>query len=362
MRILSATNNTYPPQRAGGAESATHDLCMALQHRGVAVAALAKLSPKGYLGLYNRLRRNLFPATQFPSDTLMGYAVYRGWEPPRAVHEVIERFRPTLTVVHAGKPMTLVDAFLSAKMPTVLYLHDVSFKKFGRPFYPHPLLLCIANSHFTASRFMEVYGVKPYVIPPFVDARQYKTATSRRKAVFVGLIPEKGLELAFQLAEARPDIPFEFVESWPLGSAAFDSIKLRAQGARNITVRRRVPNMRDIYGIAKILLAPSKIEEGWGRVCTEAQVSGVPVLASRTGGLPESVGPGGLLVDVDAPLSEWLAALSTLWDDDASYRRYSDAALLHSKRPAIQFASLVDDFLDVINRHLSCGGRNGEKA
>jgi glycosyltransferase involved in cell wall biosynthesis len=200
---------------------------------------------------------------------------------------------------------------------------------------------------------MEAFGIKPHVIPPFVNQDRYRVATNRSKVVFIGLVPKKGVELAFQLAESRPDIPFEFLESWPLPRTHFLEFKRRAASLGNVTVRHSVANMTRIYGIAKILLVPSVCEEAWGRVCTEAQCSAVPVLASNRGGLPESVGPGGLLVDIRAPLAEWSAALSTLWDDAGAYRRLSEAALVHSQRREIQFGYLVDELLSLLGRHAS---------
>ena len=87
--------------------------------------------------------------------------------------------------------------------------------------------------------------------------------------------------------------------------------------------------MRPVYARARLLLVPSQWEEAWGRVVSEAQASGIPAIASDIGGLPESVGPGGILVSPDAPLERWLAALSALWDDAAAWERYADAAAAH---------------------------------
>ena len=63
------------------------------------------------------------------------------------------------------------------------------------------------------------------------------------------------------------------------------------------------------YAQARILLVPSVWEEAWGRVVTEAQLSGIPVLASAIGGLPESVGPGGILVPPGSDVEVWDAHL-----------------------------------------------------
>jgi glycosyltransferase involved in cell wall biosynthesis len=351
MRVLFATTHTYLPQRTGGSESMTHDLCLALESRGVGVGVLAALDPRGFVGFRNRLRRRIRPARRFPSDNVMGYPVYRGWRPAEGVREVIGDFAPTIAFVQAGAPMLLVNAFLEHGLPTVFYVNDVGFDALGGRPAPHPLLLCIANSQFTASRFAKEFGIEPRVIPPFVNLERYRVATSRQKVVFIGLVPKKGVELAFRLAGSRPDVPFEFVESWPLGRRDFREFKRRGAALGNVTVRRSVADIRAVYGLAKLLLVPSVCEEAWGRVSTEAQCSGVPVLASDRGGLPESVGPGGLLIDIEAPLAEWSAALSVMWDDDAAYRRLSDAALVHSQRRELQFDFLVDELLGLLRNH-----------
>jgi glycosyltransferase involved in cell wall biosynthesis len=94
--------------------------------------------------------------------------------------------------------------------------------------------------------------------------------------------------------------------------------------------------MRGVYAGTRIMLVPSEWEETWGRVVTEAQVSGIPVLATNYAALPESVGPGGLLVAHDAPLDEWVRALRALWDDQALYENLSQRALEHAARPEAQ--------------------------
>lgn len=82
----------------------------------------------------------------------------------------------------------------------------------------------------------------------------------------------------------------------------------------NIEWSNRVSDMGKIYFLARVLLVPSQWEEAWVRVATEAQFSGIPVLASDIGALPESVGNGGMLIepnDIDA----WEIALQNIWND-----------------------------------------------
>ena len=105
--------------------------------------------------------------------------------------------------------------------------------------------------------------------------------------------------------------------------------------------------MKAIYRRAKIVLVPSKWEEAWGRVVTEAQYSGIPIVASNRGGLPESVGPGGVLLDPDGPVDAWVEVLRRLWHDEAYYSDLSAHALAHSARPEIDPEIQIDRLIAI---------------
>ena len=108
--------------------------------------------------------------------------------------------------------------------------------------------------------------------------------------------------------------------------------------------------MKTVYGRTKILLAPSKWEEAWGRVASEAHCSGIPVVGSRRGGLPEAIGGGGVILDYDAPLDDWVSAVRQLWSDDDHYERLSAAALAYSRRPQLDPEHQFETFLDVLQQ------------
>ena len=72
---------------------------------------------------------------------------------------------------------------------------------------------------------------------------------------------------------------------------------------------------------ARAVLVPSRCYEGAPRSIIEAFASGVPVIASRMGGMPELVqdGVNGLLVP-PGDVRAWRAAIDCLLDDDVSER------------------------------------------
>jgi D-inositol-3-phosphate glycosyltransferase len=82
---------------------------------------------------------------------------------------------------------------------------------------------------------------------------------------------------------------------------------------------------------ASALLIPSH-SETFGLVALEASASGIPVIASRVGGLPEAVGDNGILLD-DRSAESWAAALDAVLaeaSDAAGRARLQARALAHA--------------------------------
>lgn len=287
----------------------------------------------------------------------MGYPVFRGFNPVAGVRDVAEVFLPSVAVLQAGEMVPVASALLAADIPTVFYLQDVEFDRLGGKLEARPGLRFVANSQFTASRARERFGVEADVIPPLVRPEAYRTESDRSHVLFVNPHPYKGVDIAFELATRRPDIPFLFLEAWGVRDDLRREYTRRAASLPNVTWSPRVSDMREVYRKARLVLVPSKWEEAWGRIPTEAHLSGIPALASDRGGLPESVGPGGILVDPDGPISGWEEGLARLWDDAAEYDRLVQRAEEYSRRPEIQPENLIDRFIRILREHADSGSR-----
>ena len=353
MKILFVTTLGYPPQSAGGSKSSTHDLCTILKAKGHDVAVLCSVEPGGLLGLGNRIKRRVFPSYKFPVDHVVGYPVFRGWDPVAGVPEVVQRFKPDVAVVQAGQSVSISKALIAVGIPTVLYLRDVEFDKIGGELFEDKLLNYIANSSFTALAVYNRFGVNAQVVPPLVIPERYITHTTRKNVLHINPHPMKGIEITLELAKRRQDIIFNVIESWSVGPDVLGRYKAIADSLPNVFWHKRIHDMRKIYCHARIVLAPSQCEEAWGRIATEAHINGIPVIASDLGGFPESVGPGGLLVASDAPMEKWECALSSLWDDPDLYAQYVEASFLFSKRKEILPESLISRFTDILNEHIA---------
>ena len=328
-----------------------------LQRAGIDAAVLSRVTRHGLFGARHRIRRFVSP---YPVDRGLGYRVYRGREPHGGVGEVVQRFEPSVAVAQAGRPMEMAEALLAAGVPTVVYLRDTEFHQLGSKLRERPALLFLANSLYTARRFHEDYGILPEVIPPIVPPERYATSPERKSVLFVNPVPEKGLDVALHLATSRPDIPFRFVEGWPLSGSGRKTLRARVRRVRNVRLSRHVLDMRPLYRETKLLLVPTQsgggaFVESWGRVVTEAHCSGIPALASNSGGLPDTVGPGGILVERDSEFPVWEKALARLWDDGEEYTAFSRAARDYSKRPEIRPGTLFSRFRDLVSRHAQAG-------
>jgi glycosyltransferase involved in cell wall biosynthesis len=140
---------------------------------------------------------------------------------------------------------------------------------------------------------------------------------SRGPLLFLGRIaPEKGLET---IIRALPDA----LELVVAGDGSERPRLERHVGEKRITFlgQADTSDVPDLLRTACAVVVPSRWYEGQPRVILEAFAAGVPVLASRIGGLPELIeeGVNGHLVD---PADErgWRGAMESVADEEQSRR------------------------------------------
>lgn len=354
MRILFTSGRAFLPQTSGGVQSSTMQLCMMLSERGHEVAVMCRLIGGDWTAFESRVRRRL-SRRKFSCDRRLGLPVYRSWDPTDTA-EVVRDFKPDVAVVQSGEIMAIAQSLQREGVPISLYLRHVEFEDFGGNPADLPNAQFIANSEFTASRYADHFGIRSEVIPPFVNRDLYETKTTRENVTFINPYPVKGRDIALSIAEGCPDIPFVFCESWLIDDDLRAYLEPRIAALPNVTLRPRTNDMKNIYSKARVLLAPSLWEEAWGRVATEAQFSGIPVLGSRRGGLPEAIGPGGVLLNADAPVADWIAALRRMWDEPDHYAALLDAALAHAARPEIEPDYQIGMLETVLQKAARAGG------
>jgi glycosyltransferase involved in cell wall biosynthesis len=205
----------------------------------------------------------------------------------------------------------------------------------------------VCSSAFLARKVTHVIGRPAQVVYPASD---WCFGTAGDPQGFVTLVNPhavKGLDTFLAVAQRMPGQRFLLQESWKLGDAALAALHERLAGLPNVTFQHRVPDMRQVYARTRVLLVPSAWEEGFGMVAVEAQSCGIPVIASARGGLPESVGSGGMLIDDYRNVNAWAAALGGLLNDPALYADESARALAHARSDAFAPRQLAQRFLSV---------------
>lgn len=212
----------------------------------------------------------------------------------------------------------------------------------------------IANSPFAASVIAEVSGKEAEVVLPFVEQERYKISERQRRYItFVNPIPKKGIDVAIEVARSLPQERFLFVKGkWAAYSGREDSFLKSAYTLPNVEVLDHQEDMRQVYGVTDILLVPSQYNETFGRVIVEAQVNGIPVVASKVAGIPYTVGQGGILVEPIDNSQVYVDALRRLRTDEKFYAEMSALAIQNSQRPEFDPQYQVKKFVQFVESRL----------
>lgn len=345
MRVLFVTTHKYLPELRGGMEVNTHELAGELIKTGHAVGVLCGLAGTGWIGLLARVRIKIF-RNPCPRDAILGYSTWRAWHSVEHVAQVVKQFQPDVIVVQGGADVVaLLEAALQLQIPVFYYIHTPDTLALPPALSADRNLFFMTNSLFTASVHRE--QVVSAVVRPLIKRENYATVSDRSAVVFINPAPHKGLEVVLGLAAGRPDVTFIFVVNRSSGIATLQE-KVDLTRYPNIQLLGPLSDMRQAYSKARLILAPSQWVETWGRIATEAHFSGIPVLASDRGGLPEAVGPGGVCIAAEADGSTWLAAFAKIWDDPVLYEELVVASRTYAERLEIDRNFITTSFVEAL--------------
>ena len=338
MRVLFASTHPHLPEIRGGLQTTTHDLCLAILDTGAEAAVLC-----------GRDERAFADGAALRPDASLGYPVTRAADPERSIAQIAREFDASAIVVQSGARLArLLVASLDTGRPTAAYLHNVEPYQVGGNLVADPQVLYFANSDFTARRWAALSGIACRVTPPVVRAEGVLAGTTGAHVLFVNPVAIKGVEFLFALAAACPELPFLVVESWNLNPAWRRFCRARARALGNIRWLAATDDMRPVYAEARLLLMPSVWEEAFGRTAVEAQLNGLPVLASNRGALPEVVGEGGVTLDLHGPFDDWVRALRLM---HAEPERWSARAQERATGHVASTPLIVADFLVALVEH-----------
>ena len=377
MRILVIAA-LYPPDGRGGAENSAANFTAWLAGRGHEMAVLTTASSRAEemhgeivdgVRIWRLRTAHLYPARDAP--------VAAAWKKPiwhvqdhvdprnrRLVAGVLDAFRPDFVNIHFVQGLgynTLAD-IAARDLPTLFVLHDLGLAcmrmsmfrdgascarpclgcrvssrykaalvgRFGRIGFSSPSVANLAalSALFPLARYPHVSIPNPNLYPS--PARQWQKA-DRLRLLYVGrLHRSKGvadlLDAVAELAGAHP-VSLSVVGDGPEGEA----LRRRYPDAGWLRFHGHVPEaaVGEWMGEADLLCVPSLWRENWPGVAVRALEMGLPVLASRVGGLPELIEPG-VTGDLLPPgdRAAWVGALRRLLADPtelAGWRRSAAA-------------------------------------
>lgn len=320
--------------------------------------------------------------------------VLRVWPPPRPIerhvhpyypYDLVTRLRkhePALVHVYYGhKAVHYYEMLQAWGGPFVVSFHGVDVSKFlDRPSYVATLKrvfadakLVMARSHSLLDRLVilgcprEKLRLNRTPIPLDhlkVTARTAPPDGQWRMVQACRLIPKKGILTALKalkiVSQAHPGVQYIICGEGPLSG----KIKRLAEelGVSSHVVLRGWMTQEQLmqeYEMAHLFLHPSETtkdadQEGIPNSMLEAMATGLPVVATQHGGIPEAVTHGheGLLVPERSP-DELATALLTLMNDPALLTRLSTQAA-DSVRANFgshaQVSAMEDVYLEAMSR------------
>lgn len=359
MRILYASTRPPYPFFLGGAARCAHRLLLSLaQDEGATVLAVGSADyavtawawpPADEFDALG-IRGDATPAGRasageraldcgYPVQVLPDFA-------PR-LEALVDDFRPDVIWSQLEGAHEVLSLARRKGVQGLLYVHDAEDDP--RALRATAALGChvVCSSTFLAGKVRRVIGRPATVVYPASD---WYFGTQGDAQGFVTMINPhavKGLDTFLDVAQRMPGQRFLLQESWKLGDEALARLLRRIEDLPNVRFQHRVADMRAVYAQTRLLVVPSVWEEGFGMVAVEAQSCGIPVIASARGGLPESVGTGGVLIDDYRNSACWVAAIERLLSDERHGAQWSAQALAHARSPAFAPRQGARTFLSV---------------
>jgi len=171
--------------------------------------------------------------------------------------------------------------------------------------------------------------------------RRYFRIPDERKIVLKvsWMIPEKGIDKALAVAkiviDRFRDVQFVMVGDGP-SRYGYEKLATDLGISSHVTWTGYLDSPSDAgaFGVADILLQMSQWEEAFGFVIAEAMSYGVPVVATRVGGIPEVVedGVNGYLVDRTDIMGAAEKLVQLLQDDELRQRFKAESRRLATER------------------------------
>ncbi len=258
----------------------------------------------------------------------------------------------TFDVIFAPGSTTEV-AFMHTDIPLVLF-EDATFASL-RDYYPQysnlskrivrnmndladraiqKADLIIYESSWAARSAIEDYHADPgkvYAVPPGANLKhapakemvEQKKKSQHCRLLFIGFDwKRKGGDIAFEtlIALEKMGIQAELIVCGCVPPRKFSHRRMKIVPYLDKNDESQYEELEQLYLTSDFLLLPTR-NECFGLVFGEANAFGLPVIATKTGGVPEAVtdGENGFLLPIDARGSAYAQVIARLYQDDQLY-------------------------------------------
>ena len=358
-KLLFVNIRPFYPDSSGGAQQSAIYLFKSLQQLGWQVEVLCGLSWKSpyFQKSFWQSLRQLRKPPLLVRETDLGYPCWRQLtsrfrrEPQliKSLERRLQEYRPDVVLGQFMPICPLLNYAANRGYPSIYFARN-TYKIDANSVIPNQLHL-IANSPFTASVFSQITQREIEVVLPFVSPERYRVAKRERRYItFVNPVPQKGVDVAVEIARRLPQERFLFIKGkWSNRNDRYIETQIKpARSLPNVEIWENQSDMRRVYEVTDILLVPSQFNEAFGRVIIEAQLNGIPVVAANVGGIPFTVGQGGCIVEPKDEPQAYVDAIRRLRSDENFYAQRSALALQNSQRPEFDPQHQVEKFAQFV--------------
>ena len=353
MRILYASERPPYPFFLGGAARCAHQLlrkmsgelhieCMAASSSDYSVAPWSYPVPSEF----DVLGVRAVSAKERGGTVDCGYPIELFPDFHDGLGRLIDTFRPDVVWTQLEGARAILEFAKRKGVQGILFVHDAEFDPADLRAIGDLGSHVVCSSRFLARKAREVIRREVGVVYPCPETHFGVTGDRNGHITMINPHRVKGIATFIEIAKRLPKERFLLVESWKLNDQDAAALNRQIAEVANIRYIRRVPDMRQIYGQTRLMLVPSMWEEGFGMVAIEAQSCGIPVIASARGGLPESVGDGGVLIEEYRSVDAWMAAIGEVIGDERNYDAYAARARRHALAEEFTVASSARCFVE----------------
>ncbi|OGM57222.1 hypothetical protein A3E46_00275 [Candidatus Woesebacteria bacterium RIFCSPHIGHO2_12_FULL_46_16] len=207
---------------------------------------------------------------------------------------------------------------VETKVPLLLrpfYMYDVfKVKYWERHYWTKASKLVAVSGEDRGQMLKLIPGVKVDIIPNGVDTQFYSAKKIERKSPprilygvsnFEWLQNQEASEILLNNIWPKIKNKVEGAKVWIVGREIPEWIKRLSEKDRSVEVTENIPDARDAYGSASIMVAPIKGAGGTRLKILEAMAAGLPVVSTSIGvaGLNIIHGKQALIADTDQGLA-----------------------------------------------------------